>query len=142
MYLKISYDGQIISIDCNPYINVQGNIYLDRSGCLLLYINEDAYPRYDSNGRISSIGGTSIYYRGYTDYSFEQGKLKNIGSVSFYYRDSTSNTKEEVGKIKTIGGVSIYYCTYNDSSNLLGKPKQVGGRYIYYDSYGNVNRIS
>ena len=61
--------------------------------------------KYNSSGKVTSVGNTNILY----NYS---GKVKSVGGVSIYYNNS--------GKVKSVGGVSVYY-------NNSGKVKSVGG---------------
>ena len=61
--------------------------------------------KYNSSGKVTSVGNTNIFY----NYS---GKVKSVGGVSIYYNNS--------GKVKSVGGVSVYY-------NNSGKVKSVGG---------------
>ena len=129
MYISISFDGRI-STGGYPSTHVEGNIYLDSYGRIVLEIYDSGSPYY--------------YDDSYEDSRYELGKIKRIGSTYFsYYCDSYEDSSYELGKISRIGNTYIYYyCdSYEDHSYELGKVKRIGDYYFYYDEDGSC-RIS
>ena len=155
--IKISQDGKVLEWG---YEMEPGRFY-SQPGRLQPYMGRvEHYERqFDTilNGKLKSVGTTSITYYGsfenaalvgkvksignvwfdyFTDFENEavRGKLKNAGQKSFTYYTSFENEAYR-GKVKSIGGNQItYYSTFDDRS-IRGKLKSIGAlNYTWYTS--------
>ena len=133
--IKISQDGNILEwgIEQEP-----GRFYSEPAK-LQPYMGRIEYyeKQFDTilNGKIKSIGVTSMTYYGSTENSALVGKVKSVGNVFFnYYIDAANETVR--GKIKSAGQKEItFYNTY-DNEAYRGKIKSIGSTQItYYSSF-------
>lgn len=162
--IKISPTGNIIEWgnDLEP-----GRFY-SQPGKLQPYMGRVEYyeKQFDSilNGKVKSIGTTSIAYYGstenaslvgkvksigtlwvdyFTDFENEavRGKLKSVGQKTFSFYSSFENEAYR-GKLKSIGNHQVtYYSTFDDKA-IRGKLKSIGPHnYTWYTSterYGGL----
>ena len=85
------------------------------------------------NGKIKSIGVTSITYYGSTENAALVGKVKSIGNVLFnYYIEPGNETMR--GKIKSAGQKDITFYNSYENEAYRGKIKSIGATQITYYS--------
>lgn len=155
--IKISPDGKVLE-----YGNeLEPGRFYSQPGRLQQYMGRVEFyeKQFDTilNGKLKSIGTTSLMYYGstenaslvgkvksigtmwldyYTDFENEavRGKLKSAGQKNFNYFTSFENEAYR-GKIKTLGNNQItYYSTFDDKS-IRGKLKSIGSyNYTWYTS--------
>jgi len=155
--IKVSQDGNILEWgnEMDP-----GRFYSEPAK-LQPYMGRIEYyeKQFDSvlNGKIKSIGITSITYYGSTENEAMVGKVRSIGNISFsyYYEPGNETMRGKIksagqkditfynsyeneayrGKIKSIGATQItYYSTFDDKS-IRGKLKSIGqSNYAWYTS--------
>ena len=137
--IKISPDGSVLEWgnELEP-----GRFYSE-PGKLQPYMGRVEYyeKQFDSilNGKIKSIGITSITYYGSTEKSAEVGKVKSIGNVLFsYYLDQENESVR--GKLKTAGIKNFnYYYSYENEA-YRGKLKSIGNNQVtYYSTFDDIS---
>ena len=163
--LKISQDGKMIEFgnDLEP-----GRFY-SRPGQLQKYMGRVEYyeRQFDStiNGKLKSVGTTTITYYGAQENAALVGKIKSIGTVWFdYYSDfenegvrgklkaagqktftyyTSFENEAYKGKLKSVGGIQIsYYSTFDDKL-VRGKLKSIGSsNYVWYTSMETSRYLS
>ncbi|HEX6848884.1 MAG TPA: hypothetical protein VF144_17990 [Chitinophagaceae bacterium] len=137
--IKISQDGNV-----QEWGNEQeaGRFYSE-PWRLQPYMGRIEYfeKQFDSilNGKIRSIGVTSITYYGSTENAALVGKVKSIGNIFFnYYLDLENESLR--GKIKTAGQKNLSYYTSFDNEAYRGKIKSIGGTQVsYYSTFDDVS---
>ena len=92
MYIKLSYDGRIISTSAYPNRRVSSDVSLDSSNELVIEVDDG-----------------SIYYNDdWDDDSYKKGKVRYVGNTLVtYYDDDYESYK--VGRVKTVGDTFIYW---------------------------------
>ena len=131
--IKISQDGNVLEWgnEMEP-----GRFYSE-PGKLQPYMGRVEYyeKQFDSilNGKIKSIGITSITYYGSTEKSAQVGKVKSIGNVLFNYYLEQENESVR-GKLKTAGIKNFnYYYSYENEA-YRGKLKSIDNNQVTYYS--------
>ena len=147
VYISVSYEGYVLSIDAHPVKNILNNIYLDENGMLVIAIDEVALPYYNDStrpyfesGKINQIGQTYFYYFGFDYPSFLLGKLYQIGDVIFTY-NSYNDPENDFGKIKKMGDVSIEYYDMDEDTLTRGRARKVGDSILEYDEFGRITQM-
>ena len=85
------------------------------------------------NGKVKSIGVTSITYYGSTENEALVGKVKSMGNVFFnYYIEPGNETMK--GKIKSAGQKDISFYNSYENEAYRGKIKSIGTTQITYYS--------
>lgn len=133
--IKISQDGNVLEwgIEQEP-----GRFYSEPAR-LQPYMGRIEYyeKQFDTilNGKMKSIGVTSIMYYGSTENAALVGKVRSIGNVFFnYYIDGTNEMLR--GKIKSAGQKEITFYNSYDNESYRGKIKSIGSTQItYYSSF-------
>ena len=135
--IRISPDGQLMeygseetSLRNNNYYNPNLQPYMGRVD---IYNHE---PDSAINGKVKSIGTTSLrWYAGF-DMKLKAGKLQSVGRTRIDYYDNFAD-KSMQGKIKSIDNQVIdYYSSMADNDAFRGKLKSVGNTAItYYSSF-------
>lgn len=91
---------------------------------------------YSQPGRLQPYLGRVEYYEKQFDSIFN-GKIKSIGTTSISYYGSFEN-ESLVGKVKSIGTLWIDYYTNFENEQVRGKLKSAGSRtFSYYTSFDN-----
>ena len=137
--IKISQDGNVLEWgnEMEP-----GRFYSE-PGKLQPYMGRVEYyeKQFDStlNGKVKSIGITSITYYGSTEKSAQVGKVKSIGNVLFNYYLEQENESVR-GKLKTAGIKNFnYYYSYENEA-YRGKLKSIGNNQVtYYSTFDDVS---
>lgn len=131
--IKISQDGNVQEwgIETEP-----GRFYSEPAK-LQPYMGRVEYyeKQFDSilNGKIRSIGVTSITYYGSTENAALVGKVKSMGNILFnYYIEPGNETMR--GKIKSAGQKNITFYNSYENEAYRGKIKSIGGTQITYYS--------
>jgi hypothetical protein len=131
--IKISQDGKVLEWG---YENEPGRFYSEPAK-LQPYMGRLEYyeKQFDSilNGKIKSIGITSITYYGSLENASLVGKVRSIGNIWFDYFPEFENESVR-GKLKTAGQKSFSYYTSFDNEAYRGKIKSIGGNQITYYS--------
>ena len=133
--IKISQDGNVLEWG----IEQEPGRFWSEPAKLQPYMGRVEYyeKHFDSilNGKIRSIGVTSITYYGSTEDAALVGKVKAVGNVFFnYYIDPGNETLR--GKIKSAGQKEITFYNSYDNESFRGKIKSIGSTQItYYSSF-------
>jgi hypothetical protein len=131
--IKISQDGKVLEWgnESEP-----GRFYSEPAK-LVPYMGRVEYyeKQFDSilNGKVKSIGITSITYYGSLENSVLVGKVKSIGRELFTYFPEFENEAVR-GKLKTAGQKSFTYYTSFDNEAYRGKIKSIGENQVTYYS--------
>ena len=130
--MRISEDGKIMEWG-TELLSERGNYYAPK---LQPYYNQQADPLF--NGKVKSIGISSITYYGSTEEPAKRGKIKSIGSLQFDYF-GTYDDKSLQGKIKSFGTLLVDYYKPYDNESFRGKLKAIGSLSItYYSSFDDL----
>ena len=131
--IKVSLDGNVLEWgnEMEP-----GRFYQEPAK-LQPYMGRIEYyeKQFDSilNGKIRSIGVTSITYYGSTENEALVGKVKSIGNILFnYYIEPGNETMR--GKIKSAGQKNITFYNSHENEAFRGKIKSIGATQITYYS--------
>lgn len=131
--IKISQDGHVLEWgnELEP-----GRFYSE-PGKLQPYMGRVEYyaKQFDSilNGKVKSIGVTSITYYGSTENEALVGKVKSMGNVFFNYYIEPGNETIR-GKIKSAGQKDITFYNSYENEAYRGKIKSIGTTQITYYS--------
>lgn len=131
--IKISQEGHLIEFGNE---HERGRFYTP-PGKLQQYMGRVEYyeRQFDSimNGKVKSIGTTTITYYGSFENAALAGKIKTIGAMWFdYYTDFENESVR--GKLKSAGQKMVSYYTSFDNEAYRGKIKSLGGNQITYYS--------
>ena len=133
--MRISEDGKIMEWG-TELLSERGNYYAPKLQPYMgrvEYYNQQADPLF--NGKVKSIGISSITYYGSTEEPAKRGKIKSIGSLQFDYF-GTYDDKSLQGKIKSFGTLLVDYYKPYDNESFRGKLKAIGSLSItYYSSF-------
>src|SRR5215204_2486260 len=112
-------------------------IKISQDGSLLEWGNDLEPGRfYSQPGRLQQYMGRVEYYEKQFD-SILNGKLKSIGLTSITYYGSYEN-KALAGKVRSIGALWFDYYTDFENESLRGKLKSAGQKnFSYYTSFDN-----
>src|SRR6185503_6455781 len=132
--IKISLKGDIIEwgYDLEP-----GRFY-SQPGRLQPYMGRVEYyeKQFDSilNGKVKSIGTTTIFYYGSSENESLVGKVKSIGTLWIDYYTNFENEAYR-GKLRSVASHQVtYYSTFDDKA-IRGKLKSIGmNNYTWYTS--------
>jgi len=134
-YVHFSNGADIYSLS---YITDQKIIIkISLDGKILEYgIDQEAGRYYSQPGKLQPYMGRIEYYTNQFD-SILNGKLKSIGITTITYYGSFEN-KSLVGKIKSIGNMQMDYFNEFENDGLRGKLRSAGqNRFDYYGSFEN-----
>jgi hypothetical protein len=131
--IKISQTGKVLEWG---YEMEPGRFY-SQPGKLQPYLGRvERYERqFDSvlNGKLKSVGTSSITYYGSFENAALVGKVKSIGNIWFDYFTDFENEALR-GKLKTAGQQSFTYYTSFENEAYRGKIKSIGGNQVTYYS--------
>lgn len=134
-YVQFSNGADIHSLS---YITDQKIIIkISLDGKILEYgIDQEQGRYYSQPGRLQPFMGRIENYTNQFD-SILNGKLKSIGTTTITYYGSFEN-KALVGKIKSIGNMQFDYFNEFENEGLRGKLRSAGqNRFDYYGSFEN-----
>ena len=137
MYIKLSYDGRIISTSAYPNRRVSSDVSLDSSNELVIEVDDGSIYYYDDwdddsycKGKIKYIGRTLITYNDFD--SDSTGKVRYIGNILITYNDDWDDDSFKKGKVRYVGNTLVTYYDDDYESYKVGRVKTVGDTFIYW----------
>ena len=116
MYIKLSYDGRIISTSAYPNRRVSSDVSLDSSNELVIEVDD----------------GSIYYYDDWDDDSYCKGKIKYIGRTLITYNDEWDDDSYKKVKVRYVGNTLVTYYDDDYESYKVGRVKTVGDTFIYW----------
>lgn len=135
MYIKLSYNGSIVSTSANPSRRISGNLYLDSYNELVIEVPDGSISYYDYDnpsycrGKIRYIGNCFISYYDDDNESCKVGKVRYIGDTFVSYYDSDYGSYC-IGKVRYVDNTLITYYDDDYESYKVGKVRYVGDTFI------------
>lgn len=131
--IRISEDGKILEWG-SEILSDRGSYYAPK---LQPFMGRTDYynaePDVVLNGKVKSIGISSITYYNSNEDQNKRGKVKSIGNLFFDYY-ATYDDKSIQGKLKSIGNLLLEYYRPYDNESYRGKLKSIGSMAITYYS--------